>query len=103
MSFTIRCGLILALSSSAVLALCIQPAAAQGCPELLGLWPYGTAQAVAVSGSIAYVNSGTVLQVVDMNPSHPAAARGGDLVRHSIGIAVAGTTSTWPVATVVCG
>lgn len=46
-------------------------ASADGCPELVGRWPYGPVYAVAVSGDYAYFGSGTVLQVVDV--SSPAA------------------------------
>ncbi len=62
----------LALFSSAVLVLCVLPASAQGCPELLGLWPYGPASVVAVSGTTAYVGSGPALLVVDVSvPASP--------------------------------
>ena len=45
----------------------VATADAQGCPELVGRWPYGPAQAVAISGDYAYFGSGTVLQIVDVS------------------------------------
>ncbi len=41
------------------------------CPEPVGRWPYGSAYAVAVSGSYAYFGSGSALMVA--NISNPAA------------------------------
>jgi hypothetical protein len=45
----------------------VPSAPAQDCPELVGRWPYGQAGAVAVSGTFAYLGSGTVLLVVDVS------------------------------------
>ena len=47
------------------------PAAAQGCPELVGRWPYGTAMTTTIFGDFAYLSSGTSLLVMDI--SSPAA------------------------------
>lgn len=46
----------------------------QGCPELLGRWPYGPAYTVAVNGATAYLGCGAGLRVVDV--STPAAPVG---------------------------
>ncbi|MEN8164777.1 MAG: hypothetical protein ABFS37_11665, partial [Acidobacteriota bacterium] len=52
--------------------LCTPPAFAQDCPELVGRWPYGRADAVAVSGDYAFFGSGTVLMIADVsNPATP--------------------------------
>jgi len=51
----------LAVCTTAALALAAPPAAAQPCPELVGRWPYGTPRALAVSGTTAYLGSGTAL------------------------------------------
>ena len=40
---------------------------AQGCPELVGRWPYGPTEAVAISGNYAYFGSGTVLQIANVS------------------------------------
>ena len=72
MAVRIRCGLILALSERRRCCTLGSPAAAQGCPELLGRWPFGPATTVAVSGSFAYVGSGAALLVVDVStPDSP--------------------------------
>ena len=42
------------------------PVLAQDCPELVGRWPYGPSQAVAVSDGYAYFGSGSVLMVADV-------------------------------------
>jgi len=55
-----------ALVSSAIILMIVLPVAAQDCPQLLGRWPYGTARAVAVSGSLAFVGSGTALLVLGL-------------------------------------
>ena len=84
MRATIRCGLILALISGRYRA-AASPATAQGCPELLGRWPLGPARTVAVSGTTAYVGSGTALLVVDVvDPRLAAGARGGDPARAGV-------------------
>lgn len=60
------------LLTLALIMMAALPVDAQGCPELLGRWPYGPARTVAVSGSIAYVGSGTALLVVDVStPGSP--------------------------------
>ena len=58
----------------AAVLLITAPALAKDCPEPVGRWPYGPAYAVAVSGSYAYLGSGTVLVIVDIsNPAVPQA------------------------------
>ncbi len=57
-----------------VITVCVlaMPVFAQDCPRLLGRWPYGPASAVAVSGSLAFVGSGTTMLVLDVStPSSP--------------------------------
>lgn len=72
MNSSIRSEVVRALRCVTVFLLCVLPAAAQDCPELLGRWPYGQATAVAVSGDTAFVGSGTALLVIDVsNPSSP--------------------------------
>ncbi|HQN97480.1 MAG TPA: hypothetical protein PLM61_13970 [Thermoanaerobaculales bacterium] len=72
MTTSIRGQLVRALVGSAVTLMLVLPAAAQDCPQLLGRWPYGTASAVAVAGSLAFVDSGTVLLVLDVSdPESP--------------------------------
>ncbi len=72
MKNSIRIALVPVLVAGAVLVLCVPPAAAQDCPELLGRWPYGPASAVAVSGSLAFVGSGTTMLVIDVStPGSP--------------------------------
>jgi len=53
--------------------LCSLPVVAQDCPELVGRWPYGRANAVAVSGDYAYFGSGLVLMIADV--SDPATSQ----------------------------
>ena len=45
----------------------VPTALAEDCPELVGRWPYGAANGVAVSGTFAYFGSGTVLIVADVS------------------------------------
>jgi len=48
------------------------PAFAQGCPELVGRWPFGPPYAVAISGDYVYFGSGTVLLIADVSaPASP--------------------------------
>lgn len=55
-----------------VTASCALAAFGQDCPELVGRWPYGPAQAVAVAGDHVYFGSGTALVVADIsNPASP--------------------------------
>ncbi len=87
------CGpLARALVSSAIMLMIVLPVAAQDCPQLLGRWPYGTARAVAVSGSLAFVGSGTTLLVLDVSaPSSPQLLGSVTLPELVDGIAAAGS------------
>ena len=68
----LRGNAVWALMIIAVLVLSSQPAEAQDCPDLLGLWAYGPAATVAISGDRAYVGSGAVLLVIDVStPATP--------------------------------
>jgi hypothetical protein len=82
----------LEMITGAVLVLCFHPAAAQDCPELLGLWPYGPAYEVAVAGSTAYVGSGPTLLVVDVSvPASPQLLGEVTLPEIVSGVAVVGS------------
>jgi hypothetical protein len=87
------CGpLARALVSSAIMLMTVLPVAAQDCPQLLGRWPFGTARAVAVSGSLALVGSGTTMLVLDVStPSSPQLLGSVTLPEQVYGIAAAGS------------
>ena len=99
MKLILRGGVLWALMIGAVFVLSSQPAAAQSCPDLLGLWPYGPAKTVAISGDRAYVGSGAALLVIDVStPASPVLL--GDVVLPDI---VRGVTVVGDYAFVVCG
>jgi hypothetical protein len=92
MTTSTRVQIARALVCSAATLMLVLPAAAQGCPELLGRWPYGTARAVAVSGSLAFVGSGTTVLVLDVSaPSAPQLLGSVTLPDLVEGIAAAGS------------
>jgi hypothetical protein len=77
-----------------VITVCVfaMPVFAQDCPQLLGRWPYGPASAVAVSGSLAFVGSGTTMLVLDVStPSSPQLLGDVTLPDLVYGIAVGGS------------
>ncbi|MEX1309107.1 MAG: hypothetical protein AB1Z65_01685, partial [Candidatus Sulfomarinibacteraceae bacterium] len=91
MKNSIRTAVIPAVVIGAVIVLCVPPAAAQTCPELLGRWPYGPAYEVAVAGSTAYVGSGPTLMVVDVStPASPQLLGELTLPENVTGVAVVG-------------
>jgi hypothetical protein len=76
-----------------VIGVCVPavPARAAECPELVGRWPYGRTNAVAVSGSFAYFGSGTALVVADVStPSTPHVVGDVTLPDFIDGVAVSG-------------
>lgn len=47
-------------------------AQAQGCPEIVGRWPYGPGSSVAIAGDLGLVVTGSVLQTLDLtDPTSP--------------------------------
>ena len=83
--------------SLAVISLvCLSPslshtAFAQGCPELIGEWPYGPSFAVAVVGNLAYSSSGPTLLIVAIHdPAAPSVVGELDLSMMIEGVAVSG-------------
>jgi len=80
------------------------------CPELVGRWPYGPCETVAVEGNIAYFGSGTVLIIAEcLNPTAPAKIGQIALPDVVLDVAVSGCyayvaddqagcgSSTWPI------
>ncbi|HQP43743.1 MAG TPA: hypothetical protein PLV66_08710, partial [Thermoanaerobaculales bacterium] len=82
-------SLIIALAAG--FAVAVAPVAAQGCPELIGRWPYGPTAAVAASADLAYLGSGSTLQIADVSdPSTPRVVGDVELPWLVLGISASG-------------
>ncbi|HOC41751.1 MAG TPA: hypothetical protein PKJ99_01935 [Thermoanaerobaculales bacterium] len=81
--------MIIALAAG--FAVAVAPVAAQGCPELIGRWPYGPTAAVAASADLAYLGSGSTLQIADVSdPSTPRVVGDVELPWLVLGISASG-------------
>ncbi len=81
----------LIVSLAVVLSLAAEPVAAQDCPQLIGLWPYGPSWAVTATEGHAYFGSGLLLMVADASdPSAPLVVGSVALPEEAQDIVVAG-------------